>query len=195
VSRNLFILRLRQRQIAWRAICPNYFPPFTSSNYLISCRIALGSCLQFLRDALPESRRSQLELNTLQAPKPHRRALQSSASARDLAVVYLGQMPRPAGPFAIYGSPPPGVTLGLPDTQISGAPVTRNPPPLVSETAYRGRGERLSVTSSHGHFPCDCWQPVAAHWMPRPSRSFEQRRHCRARERQPELRVGADRQQ
>src|SRR5208282_5582431 len=108
---------------------------------------------------------TQLELNTLQAPKPLRCALRSSARARDLAVVYLGQMPRPARSFAIYGSPPPGATLGLPETRISGAPVTRNPPPLVSETAYRGRSERSWVASSLGNFPRDCWRSVAAHRM------------------------------
>jgi hypothetical protein len=39
-------------------------------------------------------------------------------------------MPRPAGPFAIYGSRQPGATLVLPELKFQG-PVTRNPPPYV----------------------------------------------------------------
>jgi hypothetical protein len=76
-----------------------------------------------------------------------------------------------------------------------GAPVTTNPPPWFAKTAHRGRFERLSVGSSVGHISRDYGRPVAAHRMQRPRRRFERYRHCRARERRPELRIGADRQQ
>ena len=81
-------------------------PPCTSSKYLI---LRFGISL------------TQLELNTPQAPKPRHRGLRSSARARDLAAVYLGQIPRPVGPFAIYDSRQPGATLVLPEPEFQGS--------------------------------------------------------------------------
>ena len=75
-----------------------------------------------------------------------------------------------------------------------GAPV-RKSPPWFAKTARGGRFERLSVASSVGHIPRNYGWPMAAHRMQWPRRRFERYRQCRARERQPELRIGGDRQQ
>ncbi len=51
-------------------------------------------------------------------------------------------MPRPTGTFAIYVSPPPGATLGLPEPDSQGLQVTLNPPPSsrrrLAEVALKG---------------------------------------------------------
>ena len=102
-------------------------------------------------------------------------------------------MSRPSGPFAIYGSRAAGATLILPELAFRGSGDHKSPPWFL-KTAHRGRFERLSVGSSVGHIPRDYGRPMAAHRMQWPRR-FERYRHCRARERQPELRIGGDRQQ
>jgi hypothetical protein len=45
----------------------------------------------------------------------------SSCPRVDLAPAYLGQMPRPAGPFAIYGPRLPTATLVLPEFEFQGS--------------------------------------------------------------------------
>ena len=113
---------------------------------------------------------------------------------RGFGPAHIGQMSSPSGPFAIYGSRPPGATLVLPELAFRGSGDPKSPP-WFAKTAHRGRFERLSVASSVGHIPRDYGRPVAAHRMQWPRRRFERYRQCRARERQPELRIGGDRQQ
>ena len=124
---------------------------------------------------------TQLEFHTLHAPKPHHSGLRSSARVGIWPVYILAKCRAQLGlsQSMARGSQEQHWSCQSPNFKD---PVTRNPPPWYADTASRGRFERLSAASSLGHFPGDCWRPVAAHRMPGLGRRFDRHRRYRARE-------------